>query len=429
LQRPHIQVVTLLFIAGVLGCDTGAPSGALPVPPVSSRATVSASASAPAGSAVPPKKAKADRTHRAARCGECHEKMYQEWRESPHARTNDTALYAALRKDVPGDSCDRCHEPLRALGAAAEFAQAEDVSCEVCHRIEKVTVHAGFAEAPLLTAHGMKFGPRCDPRRPYFHKAECRPVFQKSELCAACHLLSLPQADGSSLPVHSEFSDWSKGPYPARGKTCQSCHMQPGVRAELATGEPERDDVADHGFWGRERRLEGTALTAHAQVARHGDAVTVQVEVKNAGAGHPIPAGGPGRQLVLRVIALGEGDRELARDERVFERRLVDAEGRTAPFTRAVRVGSDTRITPLQTRRERFELVAPGASEIRVSLLRRTDPGLAAALGVPAGREEPGAQLSLALGAGAGVRRALLERVAQTANPGDEVLKPVHGSP
>lgn len=330
--------------------------------------------------------------------------MYREWRESPHAQTSGSALYRALRQTSDA-SCERCHEPLRALGTSAELARSEGVSCDVCHRIDRVTVRAGHADAPLQATGNTKYGPRCDARSPYFHKAECRPLFVESELCAACHLFSVPDANGELLPVHSEYSDWLQGPYPARGKTCQSCHMLPGVTAELATGEQERNDVPDHGFWGRLGELRGTALRARAQAAWNGDAVVVKVNVENVGAGHFIPAGAPGRQIVLRATFLGAGGDEIAVQERVFQRRLEDTEGNVGSVTTAARVENDTRIGPLATRREVFELRAPDATAVRLVLARRSDPELLARLKVEVSPELPMASIVLALRSSDGRRR------------------------
>jgi len=344
------------------------------------------------------------RTHRAARCGECHEKMYREWRESPHAHTGDSELYVALRKTSDA-SCDRCHEPLRGIGAGVELARSEGVGCDVCHRMERVEVRSGHAEASLQTTGNTKYGPRCDPRRPYFHKAECRPIFGKSELCAACHLLAVPDSSGELLPVHTEYADWLSGPYAARGKTCQSCHMLPGVEAELAVGEAKREGVPDHGFWGRQAELRGTGLSVQARATWKGTDLSVTVQLANARAGHFIPAEGAGQQVVLRVVCLARDGEEIGRSERIFERRSVDASGEVASFPAAVRVASDNRIGPLETRRERFELGTPDATSARVALLRRTDPELSKRLGIGTAPEQLISEVVLPLRSGNGAHR------------------------
>lgn len=406
-----------LMLSGLSGCDEpAAPSGASPEP---ARAAPPAASAAPTAPPVSPggssaggeRQTQGTRTHRAARCGECHEKMYREWRESPHAHTSDSELYLAMRKTSDA-SCDRCHEPLRTLGAGAALARSEGVSCEVCHRIDRVSVRADQAEAPLLASGSTKYGPRCDARSPYFHKTECSPIFEASEFCAACHLWSVPDANGAFLPVHSEYADWLRGPYAARGKTCQSCHMLPGVRAELATGEPERDGVPDHGFWGRGGELAGSALVAHAEASWKGEALTVKVNVENARAGHYIPAGAPGQQIVLRVTALDKNGGDIASDERVFERRVVSSDGKARAIGVASGLPSDTRIAALATRREAFTLNAPAAGTARVELLRRSDPELSRRLGGSSVPERPISSITLSLRSNDGARRIASPRSA-----------------
>jgi hypothetical protein len=313
--------------------------------------------------------------------------MYREWRESPHAHAGSSALYRALQKPG-GESCQRCHEPLRTLGAAPELARTDGVSCETCHRIEGVTVYADHADAPLVTAHGTKYGPRCDAKRPYFHKVECRALFDESDLCAACHLLAVPGSKGQWLQTQSAYSDWLKGPAPAEGKTCQTCHMLPGVESPLAVGQLKRSGVPDHGFWGRESSLRNTALSANARASWRGESLILQVQVSNDRAGHPVPAGAPGHQFVLRVTSIDERGEEISRQERVFERRLIDATGATANCSNAQDMARDTRIAPRESRQERFEWNGLETRRIRVALLRRTDPQLVQQLAISARPEE-----------------------------------------
>jgi hypothetical protein len=181
--------------------------------------------------------------------------------------------------------------------------------------------------------------------------------------------------------------------------------MLPGVEAELAVGEPEREGVPDHGFWGRKAELRGTAIAARASASWKGNVLGIAVQLENARAGHFIPAGAPGQQLVLRVAAEGPDGREVVRAERVFERRLVDAAGGVTAIASGARVESDTRIGPLEKRSERFELDAPDARRVRVVLLRRTDPELSRRLGIAATQEETVSAVLLTLRSGEGARR------------------------
>jgi hypothetical protein len=370
------------------------------------------SASSSASAEKPLKSDRSDRTHRAGRCGECHEKMYDEWTESAHAHADDSPVFAAMRKQASEPSCERCHAPLVLLKEPPAFAAREAVSCEVCHRIQSVEVAEPLSRMELLSAHETKLGPRCDPTKPYFHRASCSPLFQKPELCAACHqLFHAPVGGGALLPVHTEYADFLKTQYAATGKSCQDCHM-PGVRAELAIGERERDGVPDHGFLGDSGKLRGSALRAVASASWRAGWTEVALSVTNARAGHAIPAGSPGRELLIRVSAHDQNGVELERQERVFGRRLVDADGRAAPFYLASRVGSDTRLMPHKTRRDVLTFDEEGVRELRLTLaFRALEPELSRRLGVPESEPSPIAESSITFGsAKQGSRTVVLKR-------------------
>ena len=110
----------------------------------------------------------------------------------------------------------------------------------------------------------------------------------------------------------------------------------------------------------------------------NGDALEVEVLVRNGGAGHYVPGGLPGRQIVVRVVALDGAGAELARDERIYQRVLVDELGREVPFYRAVKLGADVRIAPKALRVEHFKLATPAAKKVRLEVVwRDVSPELA----------------------------------------------------
>jgi hypothetical protein len=381
--RERVRRFALLVLAlNGMACE---PKGASPAAGTSAAAATASSpiAAAPsaAASAKPVKTDRADRTHRAGRCGECHEKMHEEWTESAHARADDSALFLALR--AQGSGCERCHAPLELLKEPAAFASKEGVTCEVCHRIDQVELARPLARMELLKPHEVKIGPRCDVGNPYFHRTRCSPLFKQAELCGACHSLHQPVGTGEFLPIHTEYDDFKRTTYAAQGKVCQTCHM-PGSRAEVAVGEGEREGVPDHGFLGEGGKLRGSALLGKARVTWRPGRTTVALELKNARAGHHVPAGSPGRQLVVAVTLLAEDGAEVGRAERVFERTLVDDAGTPKPFYAATRVGRDTRLKAGETKRETLDFTEPNVHEVRVTVaFRPASPDLTRALGIP----------------------------------------------
>ncbi len=309
--------------------------------------------------------------------------MYEEWKGSAHRSSNRSPLFLAMRADAASKACDGCHSPLGALIPEGSPAGKDGVSCEVCHRIESAEVRTQGPGFVLRKGHDVKFGPLCDAKQPYFHRAQCSPSFESATLCGSCHTWIRQSATGEPVPVYTEYLDWEASPL--HRKPCQACHM-PGVRASVATSEPEREGVPDHGFLGDGMNLRGTGVAVVATVTGSGATIRVAARVRNARAGHFLPAGMSGRQLVLRARSISEQGVELDRKEVVFERRLVDERGEETPFYRAARVGSDSRLPPRHTRTVNVELAAPGAGRLELEWLgRRLSPELARRLGTDSG--------------------------------------------
>src|SRR5690606_10521248 len=84
-------------------------------------------------------------------------------------------------------------------------------------------------------------------------------------------------------------------------------------------------------------------------------ALAVTVAVHNKNAGHAVPAGLPERRIVVRARVVDRSGTVVASDARAIGRSLVDSAGKEAPFWRAARVASDTRIQPGGTWEDTFK--------------------------------------------------------------------------
>ena len=102
---------------------------------------------------IPPKKHFAS----AVECAQCHDKIYDEWALSMHARSWDDPLFkTALQRaqNARGsrirEQCYSCHAPIAVVTGDYGFrkggAAREGISCEVCHSISSVD---SVYEAPL----------------------------------------------------------------------------------------------------------------------------------------------------------------------------------------------------------------------------------------------------------------------------------------
>lgn len=276
-------------------------------------------------------------------------------------------------------ACDRCHAPLRAVLPAGEPVVADGVACEVCHRLSSATPSPQGGRFALdLTEKRMR-GTLCDAVAPYFHRVECAPELAAADACGACHWLEEP------VPSFTTFAEWKRGAA-GGGAPCQSCHMN-GRPGPVASGGPGRARVPDHG-----PAQPGAAVDWQMSARVDAGALRVAVELRNAGAAHAVPAGLPGRALVVRVAVYDAKGMSIGTSEKSLRRLLVGADGEEAPFYEAAREAEDTRLREGEARDLTFEFPTPPAGEVRVDLtlgLRPLSPAVAARLGLPAPEVTP----------------------------------------
>ena len=259
----------------------------------------------------------------AGRCGECHEKMFDEW-EVVGAReggelVDSTRRRVAAAKDA---TCDRCHAPLAAVAP-------RDVTVERRRDVRRLP-HAARSEAErdggsftLAIDDMVKYGPRCDLKDHYFHRMGCSPEHQQAELCGACHWW-----EPKGIPVFTEYADWKAGrPAKATSRARAATCRRSGRRSRRARrcGPAFRITACS----ARAQDLRKRALGLDVTAAMTPGALAIAVTVRNTNAGHPIPAGLPERRIVVRVGSLDAagGARGGTASERSVAM-LVDASGR-----------------------------------------------------------------------------------------------------
>lgn len=226
-------------------------------------------------------------------------------------------------------NCATCHLPTAATEQhyardpnQVDGVRAQGTHCDFCHKIATVKLDTAtgqpYENMPgILSIELMRpssesqlfFGPYDDVD---VGPDTYLPLMKQSEICAPCHSASF-----WGVPIYQSFSEWQASPYPAEGKTCQTCHMQPdGVTTNFAPGrggvERDPNTIPTHSFPGAtdETLLENTAeMTVITQ--RKGDQLIVDVSVTNTEGGHHIPTGSPLRQIFLVVRASDEKGRTL----------------------------------------------------------------------------------------------------------------------
>lgn len=320
----------------------------------------------------------------AVRCNECHEKMVREWRTSAHARAAKSPEYTAMRAiaDKSGiavaNRCDKCHAPFAAVTGVSKGIAQEGVTCDVCHTLKSVTPAPDGAALSPQIEDNVKYGPLCDAKAHYFHKMGCSPLHTKAEICGGCHSF---QFDG--VAVFTEYDEWKKDAAGDKDAApCQSCHM-PGSTSEVAKGSPKRKNVPHHGLKGAKNDLFRDALSLIVRVSEAGVGLRVTTELTNDGAPHGVPAGLPGRRVVLRVKSVAEG-RVLDDREVEYGRIHKDGSGVEAPFFLA-KSTEDTRLKPNMPDKRELMMPKHTQGEVEIEVVRQSlSPRLAELLSVKA---------------------------------------------
>ncbi|MFH1680741.1 MAG: Ig-like domain-containing protein, partial [Candidatus Eisenbacteria bacterium] len=350
------------------------------------------------------------------------------------------ACVAVAEQDAPsvGDLCIRCHSPGgwqegRSTDTGGGLLNEKDfhgVQCDFCHRAvdhdyvmgvsppEDTLVLETVFPLPLHYGNGQFINDPAPYRRGPYADAEANhqflasPFHRSSDLCGLCHDVSNPvfvktgpfdyAPNGfdaghpdmdlrNMMPVERTYSEWTMSEYASTGvyapqfagnkpdgivSTCQDCHMRDVVGAGCGEpGSPTRDDLGLHdlmggntfipdvlpGMWpgevdslvlqdAKQRAIDMLQLAATLEAAPAEYGVLVRVTNETA---HKLPSGYPeGRRIWLYVEAVdGAG-------QTVFESGRYDfATGELTHDDQA-----------------KIYEIHPGLS-----------PGLAAALGLPAG--------------------------------------------
>ncbi|MFQ5891949.1 MAG: multiheme c-type cytochrome [Candidatus Methanofastidiosia archaeon] len=286
-------------------------------------------------------------------CKECHEELYDQWANSLHAQaTSDPifeASYLLVLREKPEEKefCLRCHSPTTALtkdfNLELELSR-EGVTCDFCHTVSDLKMDGVIEYIPKVG--NIKFGK--SKREITEHGLSFRNFFSKSEFCGGCHQF----LNSNGVPVIETYEEWKSGPY-FQKKECQDCHM------EMV------ENVRSHRFAGG--HLE-SKVTSAAQVKLDVEieerSMKVKVYVTNSGSGHKIPTGIPSRRLILHLVVRNSGGEIIFKEDRVYEKVLVDAEGEVLKEDHRLildseRILKDNRIAPLETRIEEFEFEVP----------------------------------------------------------------------
>ena len=217
-----------------------------------------------------------------ASCGECHGAIYDEWRQSTHARAYTNEEFRVATENYTETKCLPCHVPAsldKLTDPPVRTARLDEgVNCESCHLTD------GAYGAPTLFSEYSN------------HKMTVRADLAASEFCGRCHKPILAQ--------------WSKVNLAAKNrKTCQDCHM-PTIRRKTVSGSfwhglHPQADTHHHGF----ATIKPVAPKVNVVVKLAVETISPErvagtVTLTNVTAHHSLPSGEFGFRELAAIISL-----------------------------------------------------------------------------------------------------------------------------
>lgn len=303
-------------------------------------------------------------------CATCHQRQYEEWRQSMHAYASISPIFEALALKAFRDSsgqvgtfCTGCHSQYGELeGNPGNVSISElsplarqGISCDSCH---SAVGHQGLIQnsALELDPMGPRFGPFSDPVENDYHASEYSDFTTSPELCGTCHDVRMYPG----IDLEEAYTEYINGPAPQRAERCQDCHMSPnpgvpggrpwGPAVSLEGDYPDREQ-ASHRFIGpdyslidefpypddlersaaaqaeyeelRQTLLRNSIQIKSAELSRgEGQHANLVVEVESLTTGHNVPTGFTSERQLWLHVEVTDQDGEL-----VFESGALDSYG------------------------------------------------------------------------------------------------------
>lgn len=374
-------------------------------------------------------------------CAGCHTEAVREWASSAHAHASfDNPWYRAsvesLRTEAGFEAsrhCAGCHDPVLLMaGRMDNEIKPEEplanagVTCLLCHSVRAPTSDGNASYT--LTTEPVPYPKEGDPASLQAHRDRlaAKPLHTPA-LCASCHrgFLGKHTGIGHHLSGMDEPGSWrgssfantrSNTPEPVAAQTCAECHMRP---------EPAKfDEVAAKGGMLKSHRFPGAhtpfaagmndarqtqvledqlksgieldvpvvwqngkqVLSSELREPKPGDALALDVTLRNLAVGHTFPGGVKDMQDTWVELSVRDANgREIAKagtghasgdDPTAFVMRalVVDASG--TPETRHVvtrfgTVAYDHTLPPLGARAVRYSFTVPEGSAGPLQLTAR----------------------------------------------------------
>ncbi|NIM59984.1 MAG: hypothetical protein GTO16_13750 [Candidatus Aminicenantes bacterium] len=311
-------------------------------------------------------------------CKECHEEIYNHWKNAMHSMSIEDPIFKASYMEsylnTAGEAkfnCMRCHAPIALINNDYDLKNEitkEGVSCDFCHSVKKVNLDNKLNPFELEIGD-VKRGPLSDVDSPA-HKTEPSLLFTSSELCAGCH----EYTNDNGATVLGTYSEWKKSPYAEEGTHCQDCHMPliAGriVKPEIKSSNKKQINLHAISAGHSTEQLRKALKVEITNINKEEDIIEAVVGVTNVGSGHMVPTGIPSRKLILLVEL--RTPNEYFSQQRIYQKIMLDESGKEIKkdgevFQKAAQVSFDNRLRPRETRIERFAFAMPKNKKITIS--------------------------------------------------------------
>ncbi|MDN3514698.1 MAG: hypothetical protein NG747_09890 [Candidatus Brocadia sp.] len=258
------------------------------------------------------------------RCGDCHRDIYNEWKDSPHARSFVSDAFKEETNEYRYKFCIGCHAPETIFTnekiEPRSVNQTEGVNCNSCH-----------LDDCKLSGPTPARGPHPIKEKNLFYKT--------SEMCGKCHVGTL--------------KSWQESGIVEGKKTCQDCHM-PVIKRKLIQDDPwqkiyPKREGKQHLFSFQPflKENENPIKMSFVKVIRSECNVEGILELENTDVPHSVPTGDYGYREIVVTIELQDKTGRIVdfKTESLFvelKTALQYKEKRTIPFYFNCKEGAET---------------------------------------------------------------------------------------